>query len=164
MRVYSGVPRGPKRIQRKRTKGWRTPEGAVYVGRPSAWGNPFPLDGDWITWKAVALGYRADARGRRQLAVSLYEAWITDSSVVSLPLEDDGGVIEFTSGHAVPMAQHARDIAYGASVLFDAPLLREPPNLEPLRGCDLVCWCPPSQLCHADVLLEIANGDSGVPQ
>jgi hypothetical protein len=25
-----------KRIQRKRTKGWRMPEGAVYVGRPAA--------------------------------------------------------------------------------------------------------------------------------
>ncbi len=33
-----------KRIQRKRTKGWRMPQGAVYVGRPTRWGNPF-------TWK-----------------------------------------------------------------------------------------------------------------
>lgn len=31
----------PKRIQRKRTKGWRMPEGAVYVGRGSEWGNPY---------------------------------------------------------------------------------------------------------------------------
>jgi len=31
----------PKRIQRKRTKGWRMPKNAVYVGRPSKWGNPF---------------------------------------------------------------------------------------------------------------------------
>ena len=30
-----------KRIQRKRTKGWRMPEGAVYVGRGTKWGNPF---------------------------------------------------------------------------------------------------------------------------
>lgn len=30
-----------KRIQRKRTKGWRMPDNAVYVGRPSKWGNPF---------------------------------------------------------------------------------------------------------------------------
>lgn len=30
----------PQRIQRKRTKGWRMPEGAVYVGRPTKWGNP----------------------------------------------------------------------------------------------------------------------------
>ena len=34
----------PKRIQRKRTKGWRMPEGAVYVGRGSKWGNPFRLN------------------------------------------------------------------------------------------------------------------------
>lgn len=31
----------PQRIQRKRTRGWRMPEGAVYVGRPSRWGNPY---------------------------------------------------------------------------------------------------------------------------
>jgi hypothetical protein len=31
----------PQRIQRKRTKGWRMPEGALYVGRPTRWGNPF---------------------------------------------------------------------------------------------------------------------------
>lgn len=31
----------PQRIQRKRIKGWRMPEGAVYVGRPSKWGNPY---------------------------------------------------------------------------------------------------------------------------
>ena len=29
----------PVRIQRKRTKGWGMPEGAVYVGRPNRWGN-----------------------------------------------------------------------------------------------------------------------------
>lgn len=31
----------PKRIQRKRAKGWRMPESVVYVGRPTKWGNPF---------------------------------------------------------------------------------------------------------------------------
>ena len=31
----------PKRIQRKRTKGWRMPPNTVYVGRGSKWGNPF---------------------------------------------------------------------------------------------------------------------------
>jgi hypothetical protein len=31
------------RIQRQRTRGWRMPEGAVYVGRPSQWGNPWEL-------------------------------------------------------------------------------------------------------------------------
>lgn len=31
----------PKRIQRRRTTGWRMPDSAVYVGRPSVYGNPF---------------------------------------------------------------------------------------------------------------------------
>lgn len=31
----------PRRIQRKRTKGWQMPEGAVSVCRPGRWGNPF---------------------------------------------------------------------------------------------------------------------------
>ena len=31
----------PTRIQRKRTKGWRMPDGAVCVSRPSRWGNPY---------------------------------------------------------------------------------------------------------------------------
>ena len=35
------MSRTPKRIQRKRTRGWRMPEGAKYVGRGSFWGNPF---------------------------------------------------------------------------------------------------------------------------
>jgi hypothetical protein len=30
----------PKRIQRKRTKGWKMPPNTVYVGRPTKWGNP----------------------------------------------------------------------------------------------------------------------------
>jgi hypothetical protein len=33
----------PKRIQRKRSKGWRMPEGVVYVGRPTKWGNPYKV-------------------------------------------------------------------------------------------------------------------------
>lgn len=32
-----------KRIQRRREPGWRRPAGAVYVGRPSQWGNPHVL-------------------------------------------------------------------------------------------------------------------------
>lgn len=31
----------PKRIQLKRTKGWRKPKGSIVVSRPSKWGNPF---------------------------------------------------------------------------------------------------------------------------
>ena len=31
----------PKRIQRRRAKGWKMPADAVYVGRPTKWGNPY---------------------------------------------------------------------------------------------------------------------------
>lgn len=31
----------PKRIQLRRTKGWRKPEGAIVVALPSKWGNPW---------------------------------------------------------------------------------------------------------------------------
>ncbi|MBK8086062.1 MAG: DUF4326 domain-containing protein [Devosia sp.] len=37
-----------------------------------------------------------------------------------------------------------------------------PPSLEAIRaelgGCNLACWCKPGTPCHADVLIEIANG------
>ena len=29
--------------------------------------------------------------------------------------------------------------------------------LAPLRGKDLVCYCEPDEVCHADVLLGLAN-------
>ena len=51
----------PKRIQRKRTKGWRMPEGAVYVGRPTIYGNPFGR-------------FLADDQDRL-LAVQMFRAW-----------------------------------------------------------------------------------------
>lgn len=35
------MTRAPIRIQRSRAKGWKMPEGAVYVGRGTKWGNPF---------------------------------------------------------------------------------------------------------------------------
>jgi len=33
----------------------------------------------------------------------------------------------------------------------------DPDYLEPLRGKNLACFCPPNVDCHADVLLELAN-------
>lgn len=32
-----------KRVQRKRTAGWRMPPNTIYVGRPTKWGNPYKL-------------------------------------------------------------------------------------------------------------------------
>lgn len=85
----------PQRIQRLRTKGWRKPESAVYVGRPTKWGNPF-------TGPDAVAQYRSalDHLGQEQL----------DNF------------------------------------------------LAPLYGRDLLCWCPLDRECHADILLEYANG------
>ena len=47
-----------KRIQRKRTKGWRTPENAIYVGRPTKWGNPYKIDWNHTTLDYLLLKYR----------------------------------------------------------------------------------------------------------
>ena len=47
--------KAPKRIQRKRTKGWRMPENAVYVGRPTKWGNPYLISDGHTRQEAVDL-------------------------------------------------------------------------------------------------------------
>lgn len=43
----------PKRIQRKRAKGWRKPESAIIVDRTSRWGNPWPVTDDRSAEEAV---------------------------------------------------------------------------------------------------------------
>ena len=55
----------PNRIKVRRIAGWRLPEGAVYVGRPSIWGNP---------WK---IGGRAHGALGPQEAVAEYERALT---------------------------------------------------------------------------------------
>lgn len=45
----------PTRIQRKRTKGYRTPANTVSATRPGKWGNPFKVvqeDGKWCAKEA----------------------------------------------------------------------------------------------------------------
>jgi hypothetical protein len=71
-----------KRIQRKRTKGWRMPENAVYVGRPTKWGNPFRM-GDCIgevqAWIVLAAEHDDKVPSYRlcfRAAMDLYRAWI----------------------------------------------------------------------------------------
>lgn len=43
-----------KRIQRKRAKGWKMPRNAVYVGRPSVYGNPFVVGKDGNASRCIA--------------------------------------------------------------------------------------------------------------
>ena len=113
----------PRRIQRRRTKGWRTPEGAVYVGRPAKWGNPFAV-GEPITHY-------------------LFDGVMTQG----VPLRRQGVVAD--RAHAVEL--------YAFWVMATVPFKRDDVRRE-LAGHDLACWCPLDQPCHADLLLEIANG------
>ncbi len=55
-----------KGIQRKRTKGWRMPDGAVFVGRRSKWGNPFKWQNAWP---------EADAK-KKEWAARKFDAWL----------------------------------------------------------------------------------------
>jgi len=55
-----------KRVQRSRRKGARLPEGVVYVGRPTPWGNPWtvPRSGGIVAahqFPGIAIRSRADA-------------------------------------------------------------------------------------------------------
>jgi hypothetical protein len=45
----------PQRIQLRRIKGWRKPEGAISVARPHKWGNPFVVGEHGIRTAADAV-------------------------------------------------------------------------------------------------------------
>lgn len=151
----------PERVQLRRVKGYRKPEGAVTVARPSKWGNPFPIEGPWAMWAAVGLGYHAGPGGRRAMVVALHRSWLTGEPIRLGPFAGDaiGGAIEFSDGTVRTLNEHAMGIAMHAASLYEGPTcIPEPPALDDLRGHDLACWCPLDQPCHADVLLEAANG------
>jgi hypothetical protein len=128
----------PSRIQRTRAKGWRMPPGVVYVGRGSKWGNPFRTTGMGATFAAISVGGKGNVPADRQKgAVALYVAWLSGSGI------DDPIV-------CMAVNAECRDIS--------APLTVAEIRAE-LVGKTLCCWCAPGSPCHADVLLELANGD-----
>jgi hypothetical protein len=127
----------PQRIQLRRTAGWRLPPGAVSVARPTIYGNPYRVGEDV---EVVADdGMSATLPATPDLAVALYrsrlECWLD-------PFER---AVELPSGAEVI---HDEDVA---GEEYIAALLAE------LRGRDLACWCSLDEVCHADVLLELAN-------
>lgn len=133
----------PVRIQRKRTKGWRMPGSAVYVGRPTVFGNPFEV-------------YKTECG-----------QWdVRDDNGVTYLVSHDASHLtcqpRWTKVYAAQKAVHlyrADLVAWGR--LTGSELLAE--AVRDLRGKDLACWCPLEDErgkrfpCHADVLLELAN-------
>lgn len=69
----------PQRIQRRRTPGWKMPEGARYVGRGDRerWGNLFRVGDDLhLTTDGPRGGVGVGMPITPQLAVDLYRAWV----------------------------------------------------------------------------------------
>ena len=135
----------PRRIQRKRTKGWRMPEGAVYVGRPTIFGNPFrPYKCDgcgyWDVRDDNDVTYLVDHEYVRRAEVRADRtSWTTKTQAVE---------------KSVQLYWDEATYWVGGRMKWD-PVYSE--AVASLRGRDLACWCPLDQPCHADVLLELAN-------
>jgi hypothetical protein len=84
----------PVRIQRKRSKDWRMPENAVYVGRSSRYGNPFAVGHqisptvaedfgpDTISWFGRMAGEIVKDRAE---AVELFRLWVADCATRNVP-------------------------------------------------------------------------------
>lgn len=121
----------PKRIQRKRVRGWRMPPNTVYVGRPTKWGNPYsanPAKVDDLDWLANS----------QAEAVELFRL-----------LALAGGVPDISALRGKNLACFCPlDKPCHGDVLLR---LANPPE------DDLACWRSPDQPCHADVLLKLAN-------
>lgn len=121
----------PQRVQRKRIKGWRAPEGCVYVGRPTEFGNPFTVmnghSQGWLVW---------DDRDR--LGFTTHET--SNGFIASFPTRVE--------------AHHDAVARYRKWIYNERDGQR---IVDMLRGHDLMCYCRPEWPCHADVLLDMAN-------
>ena len=132
-----------KRIQRKRTKGWKMPENTVYVGRPTKWGNPFMDVGDMVyVWSP----------NRTILDPWIFYGWMFGSRN-AVQLYDDcvlNNVMPYTYFRKIE--QTFQDYYYDYFRNISQ-------NIGKLKGKDLACWCPLDKLCHADILLRLANSE-----
>lgn len=128
----------PKRIQMSRQHPWRADNpDAVIVARPSKWGNPWRVERvdcfmGGLCWGTTApndLGDRVTHHEHRDTQLDATDAAVT---------------------------------AFRHAILWPVSPQPRVPDLDDIRrdlaGRDLACWCPLDQPCHADVLLELANG------
>ena len=132
----------PIRIQRQRTKGWRMPENTVYVGRPTKWGNPYPVvrayknkrGESWWVLKQCLLG--------------------GEGSPVFWGVDDVKNMCETALEARIRAVEMFRELIEQNIIKnFSIERIRNE-----LRGKNLACFCPLDHPCHADVLLEMANG------
>ena len=79
--------------------------------------------------------------GDAQRCVNLFRRWLT-------------GRMGPSGLHALLPGDQNRE----ARVQLDLGSLHKRHRVSELRGKNLACWCPLDKPCHADVLLELANG------
>lgn len=140
----------PERIQRKRVKGWRMPEGAVYVGRGSRWGNPFRV-------------YLCDCCGHWDVIDDNGVTHHVDHAVARGDTSPTGIILD--PGPTPPAAVQRREAIAHAVELFEQDIewgMKAGEIRAELAGKDLACWCPlpetgQQDYCHARVLIDIAN-------
>lgn len=133
----------PLRVQRRMAKGWRKPEGAVYVGRPSEWGNPFKLAHIPATAPGETTWYRVYDTGNRSRILRDEPVLISDPGAKYLAARFAADHFDLHTG---PLGLYAYDDAKQARLLA-------------LAGRHFMCWCGLDAPCHGDVLLHRANPD-----
>jgi hypothetical protein len=144
----------PVRLQLSRHKGFNLQEHsraingleAVNVARPGKWGNPFDFRRSEYCWAALSFECRGDAKGRREASIKAFCDWI-DPPCNKLMIE-----YELQAG----MECGRKKISLGPLIhAGQAPSKDE--IVGALRGKNLACFCDLNSLCHADILLRMAN-------
>ncbi len=92
----------PKRIQRRRTKGWRLPENTVIVDRTSRFGNPF-------------VGFHA---------VEAFKAWLQNPSWPASRIVSHLHIFRHIPEEGVALHKNAKPYMTGYSMLDRLPKLR----------------------------------------
>lgn len=121
----------PKRIQRKRTKGWKMPPNTVSVTRPGKFGNPATIGSYFM------VGDPGGHSGPFRMAWCITSAKYADSRFTLID----------SPATAVAMFRKI------------APIYCTKEKLDHLRGKDVACFCALDQPCHGDVWLELANAN-----
>ena len=123
---------GPQRLRLSRKAGWRKPEGAVVVSRPSRWGNPFT-----IAWARLDNETMTDLEARVYV-VQVFQAWLTDDNYAAAFRSD------WLDGRRAWMLAHLSELANKDLRCWC-----------PLPGDGEDDWC------HARVLIDLANEATG---
>lgn len=151
----------PQRLQRPRVRGWRAPEGALYVGPGSRWANPWR----WRTRDALARVPALDGSPWE------YETRISADGHHHPYFHPDGRITSHTSRYltraeCIDLYRQALTAPVGEVRLWQHgnPHLTLTDASTELAGLNLVCRCAIGQLCHADVLLDLANATEETPR